>query len=458
MRRRIAVLLLPLLVVLVVGIAVPFALLVAERNTQAVQADRTGDAARFASMMGTVAGAERLDAELSAYAELYGSPAWVLGLGGTRVHGSGHPVPSDPAFSAALQSAFAGDRPGGTTVVWPWQSAPLLVVEPVGRDSQVTAVVAIEAPTAHLRGQTLRTWALGAGLLLVPVGALVLGLWPVTRWMLRPVDDLEKVAATVRSGDLDARADVEHGPPELRELASSFNAMVATVQRTLRRQREFVADAAHQLRNPLASLQLSVESLGPYLREAEAREAYDDALAETVHLSATFEAMLSSTVVLGTAPVPDGDVGPVRDVLAAGAPRWRAVLAEAGMTLEVETADADLVPRQPAGGLLAVLDELVANAARLSGGSRVRVGVLAQEEWVRVTVEDDGTGLDAADRESATGRFWRASRHQNVPGTGLGLAIVAELLTDVGGRLDLADASPGLRVLLWLPAARPATP
>lgn len=462
-------LLAPLLVLLVLGVAIPFGVLVSERATQAAYVDRMGDATRFATMVdaATISRDGRLGAELTAYSELYDSPVWVLGLGGGLVHDPGRELPDDPGLAAVVQRAFAGDRDPEAGIVWPWTSGPLHVVEPVGRDSQVTAVVVIEAPTAHLRAATLRTWAVGAGLLLVPVVALVVGLWPVTRWMLRPVHDLEAVAVTVRSGNLDARADGEHGPPELRELTTAFNAMVDTVQRTLRRQRDFVADAAHQLRNPLASLRLSVENLEPYLREPEAREALDDAVSEASGLSETFEAMLSSTAVLGTAPISDDDAWPIAEVLAVGEPRWRAVLEQAGMTLAVEARDAQTVARQPAGGLVAVVDELVANAARLSQGTHVivRSEVVGGRPdggsgaWVRLVVEDDGTGLGADEREAATGRFWRASRHQNVRGTGLGLAIVGDLLADVGGRFELEQAKPrGLRVVLLLPVVRASGP
>lgn len=71
---------------------------------------------------------------------------------------------------------------------------------------------------------------------------------------------------------------------------------------------------------------------------------------------------------------------------------------------------------------------------------------------VDVRVTDDGIGIPAEERSRATGRFWRASRHQNVAGTGLGLAILADVVSDAGGELRLEDASPhGLRVVVRLP-------
>lgn len=460
MRRRIVTLLLPVLGLLVVGVVVFVGVLVSDRNTQAVYVDRMGDATRFASM---VAGAiesgdsTRVVAELEAYTALFSSPVWVLALDRQLMHDPGSALPATPEFEEALDRAFAGDREAQASTVWPWTARPLHVLEPVGRDSQVTAVVVIEAPTDRLRQDAWRTWAVGSGVLLLPLSGLVLGMWPMTRWILRPVRELESVAATVRAGDLDARADVEHGPPELRELATSFNAMVSTVQRTLRRQRDFVSDAAHQLRNPLASLRLTVESLQPWLREEAARETYEDAVEETERMSGMFEAMLAATAMAGAEPVAADRAQQVAALLAAGRPRWEAVLAGAGMALQVEPVDPALVLREPAGGLPGLIDELVANAARLSHGDRLTISVRPGDRYAELAVADDGVGLDAADREAATGRFWRANRHQNVPGTGLGLAILADVVADVGGSLTLQPNHPrGLRVVVRLPVVRGA--
>ncbi|WP_062214954.1 HAMP domain-containing sensor histidine kinase [Streptomyces sp. NBRC 109706] len=460
MRRRIVVALLPVLALLIAGVGISYAVVVTERLTQEVQIDRGGDAVRFASLTDAAIGSgdlARLKTELDAYQALFDSPVWVLGLDGSLVHDPGVPVPTGADVDQNIQQAFAGSRTTENPVVWPWSPGPLRVVEPVGRDSQVTAVVVLEAPTDGLRRATLRQWGVGAALLLLPVTALVAGLWPLTRWILRPVRDLERIAADVRGGDLNARAEVEHGPSELRGLASSFNAMVDTVQRSLERQRAFVADAAHQLRNPLASLRLSVENLRPWLREPAAREAGDEAVSEAVEMGEMFEAMLAATAVSGAERVRDREAWTLTQVFDVGRPHWERAVREHGLTLEVAEPERGLVLRQPPGGLVAVLDELVENAARLSDGSTVRVGwsVDPDRSLGAVWVADDGVGLTAEERSAARGRFWRAQRHQNAPGTGLGLAIVHDVVEDVGGEVRLEAAEPrGLRVLVRLPVVR----
>lgn len=458
MRRRIVVLLLPVLVILAVGAVLFVGVLVSDRLTQQVYVDRMGDATRFAAIVGDAIDRgqlQRLQQEAAAYTELYDSPVWVLGIDGVLLHDPGAPLPAGPETRDRLQRAFHGERASQIETIWPWSPEPILAVEPVGRDSQVVAVIAIQAPTDRLRTATLTSWTWRSAALLLPIAGLLVGLWPVTRWILRPVRELETVASNVTSGDLDARADVDRGPPELRELATGFNTMIERVERSLRRQREFVADAAHQLRNPLATLRLTVESMRPWMGDQDAREAYEDALAESTRLSEMFDDMLAATELTGAEPMPESAARPLHVILSEGLARWQRVLMEAGMTLEVLDPPEWLVLREPAGGLAGLIDELVANAARLSQGREVRIGVEApagRGDRVRVFVADDGVGLSAAEREVALGRFWRANRHQNVPGTGLGLAIVADLVADAGGVLTLEPVTPrGLRVFLALP-------
>jgi signal transduction histidine kinase len=107
-------------------------------------------------------------------------------------------------------------------------------------------------------------WAQLAGLGLLPLIALVAVAWPVSAWVLRPVRRLDAATSRISAGDLTIRADAEAGPAELRRLAGSFNTMMDAVENAAQRQRAFVSDASHQLRNPLTSLRLAVESLQPH--------------------------------------------------------------------------------------------------------------------------------------------------------------------------------------------------
>ncbi|MDT9592886.1 HAMP domain-containing sensor histidine kinase [Nocardioides zeae] len=451
MRRRLLQVLLPLLALLVVGISVPAATAIAERHTGELVADRINDASRlsvaaFAALSGGAGiegGIERLAAELDDYAELYDTGVWLVDRDRELLHAAGAGTPPLPAGAdGALDQVLAGQSPEVARTVWPWQTAGELIVAPVGRDSQVVAALVLDVPVTAVRHATLLDWGVLALALLVPLGAAVALVGPTTRWLLRPVHALESTAAEVASGDLEARAAADTGPPELRTLGRSFNTMVDAVRTTVERQQAFLGDAAHQLRNPVASLRLSVENLEAHVdrRDPEARATYADAIDDLDRMSGVIDGMLAATRFQNR---PSRET-PAGEALEPGRAGWLARCAEAGLEAEVVVADPGTRIVEPTGGLVACVDELVANAVRLSGGTRVlvRAGRGGAGAY-RVEVVDDGRGLDAQEREAATRRFWRSPRVQNVAGTGLGLTILGQVSADAGGRLELAETPGG---------------
>ncbi|GAB3206765.1 ATP-binding protein [Marinactinospora thermotolerans] len=466
MLRRLIALLLPLSFVLVAALAGPLGTLMAQRETQELYVDRLNDIGRFASLADNALRTGRTEAlrtELEGYEELYGISVALLDPSGSLLiaSGPGHEAAqaiADPATREVLDDAIAGFRPEPPTAVWPWRDAPLILAEPVGRDSEVVGVLLLVSPTDAMRDRVLADWGVLALLCLIPLSVLAAITWPVSRWVLLPVRQLDSAASKIADGDLSVRADEVGGPPELRRLAASFNAMVDVVERALHRQRAFVSDASHQLRNPLASLRLAVENLAPHLSGPEARQAHEDAVEEAKAMNRMLNSLLAATRLesFGTARPIDLD-----NVLDTRLQRWRALAGERGIDIETH------VPRglrllEPPGGLGSVLDELMSNATRLSGGTRVVLRARSGD-MVELRISDDGVGLSPEERDSAFRRFWRAPKHQNTVGTGLGLAICAELVAEAGGELLLEPGLPrprgdgyGLEVVLRLPDASAA--
>lgn len=463
MLRRLLTVVVPLLVALFIALGVPLAANLAQRETQSRYLDRLGDAERFATLTDDALRRDRtaslggtaLAAELRRYDDLYGIAVAVYAVDGRLLVASRTDFdPSTPGVQTGLATARAGLRPDRIGTVWPWRPAPMVVVEPVGRDSGVTAAVVVVSPTGKLRSAVLRDWAVLGTLGVAPFLLAVAIAIPLSRWVLRPVHDLDHAAAAIAAGRLDARAVTEVGPPELRRLATSFNAMVDTVSRTMRRQRTFVADASHQLRNPLASLRLAVENLGLFVTP-DGRALHADAVTEVADMGRVVDALLSLTEVEGAAPATTPQ--PLAPIFAGHGERWRQVTRLAGMTLCVPqpTALAGLATFAPADALGSLLDELVGNAARLSGGTAVTIEAsLSEGDELMLAVRDDGGGLSPDDRAKAADRFWRGRAHQNVAGTGLGLAICRELVEGWTGKLTLEPVDPhGLAVRITLPAA-----
>jgi signal transduction histidine kinase len=444
--RRLLVVLLPLSVLLVVALGAPLSVTVAEREMQETYVDRLNDVGRFASLADTALATGRTQAlhqELMRYSELYGIPVAVIDTSGAVLLGPAgayqQAARAEPALPRIVTAALAGTRSEPSGEWAPWDDAALLVAEPVGRDSEVVGAVVTISDLSRTRQRILVRWAQLAGLGMLPLIALVAVAWPVSAWVLRPVRELEAASSRISEGDLTIRADAEAGPVELRRLAESFNTMMDAVENAVQRQRAFVSDASHQLRNPLTSLRLAVESLAPHLH-ATGGPAHDVAVDEVKAMQRLLNSLQASARMesIRTASPVDLD-----EVLATRVERWRALTGTAGQRLEVDVAPC-LRVLEPSGGLGSILDELISNALRLSDAGVVEVSarVVPGQDVVMIAVRDDGRGIEEADRAQALQRFWRSPRHQNVPGTGLGLAICADLVGAAGGEFRIEDGLP----------------
>ena len=457
MSRRLLLVLVPLFAALLIALGLPLAGIVAQRETQATYLDRLADSERFVALADAGLRSDpprttMLREEIQRHDELYGIAIAIVAPN-RRILLSSHSTPDlrSPAVQSGLATAFAGFRADRIRTVWPWQRDPLVIVDPVGRDSDVIAAVVTVSPTDRLRAGVLRRWGLLGLLGVVPLVLAAFVAVPVSRWVLRPVRELDEASIAIGAGRLEARAETLRGPPELRRMVASFNDMADVVVRTLRRQRTFVSDASHQLRNPLMSLRLAVDNLAPYVEE-DGREIHDDAVHEAEEMGRILDSLLALTRVetAGAAP----RAVPLAESVAPHTPGWRATLERAGMRLDLQLPDVWVLA--PGDGLGHVLDELVGNAARLSGGSLLEVRAVVADGMIEVHVRDDGAGLAAAEREQAVERFWRGRGQQNVAGTGLGLAICREVVETAGGQLDLLAAEPhGLDVRIRLARAKP---
>ncbi|MFG1948775.1 ATP-binding protein [Nonomuraea sp. NPDC048826] len=471
MHRRLLVVLVPLAVLLVTALGVPLSVTVAEREMQETYVDRLNDVGRFASLAETALStgrSEALQQELARYHDLYGIPVAVIDSSGTVLLGPTdayrEAARDEPELPRITTAALAGGRPEPSGEWAPWDDSALVVAEPVGRDSEVVGAVVTISDLSKTRRSILVRWAQLAGLGLLPLVALVAVAWPVSAWVLRPVRELDAASSRISLGDLTIRADAEAGPAELRRLAESFNTMMDAVENAVQRQRAFVSDASHQLRNPLTSLRLAVESLEPHLPDS-GRPVYDVAVDELKAMQRLLNSLQASARMesIRTASPVDLDA-----VLATRVERWRALTATAGQTLAVDVPPG-LRLLEPTGGLGSILDELISNALRLSGARMVEVSARAADAGdggvVTIAVRDDGQGIDAAERAQALRRFWRSPRHQNVSGTGLGLAICADLVGAAGGELRLEDGLPrpdgsgyGFAAVVALPVVPPSDP
>ncbi|WP_031146395.1 sensor histidine kinase [Streptomyces erythrochromogenes] len=466
--------LLPLLVILMAGtllaLGFPLAVSLAAGQQQRVVVDRIDDSARFAALAqfvidaqgsGSTGAAERRDLlqlELARYQELYGIRVGVFLRDDNALARSPGwwQLPRSGEGHKALREALAGRRSHDPPQVWPWQTdGRLLVVSPVVLDGDVVAVVATESPTDLMRGRILRGWLLIAGglaaAMLVAFGAAL----RLTSWVLKPVQTLDAAAHGIATGRMNSRVAAASGPPELQRLAHSFNEMADNVEEALEQQRAFVADASHQLRNPLAALLLRIELLA--LELPEGNEEIASVRTEGKRLTQVLDDLLDLALAEhASAEISLTDIGALAAERVAA---WRPYAEEKGVLL-TETGRTAVTGWADPIALSSALDAVIDNALKFTpAGEAVEVSVSAEGRSVRVVVADRGPGLTEDELQRIGDRFWRSGRHQNIKGSGLGLSISRTLLAAGGGTLSYETNPPhGLRVTVAVPRTGPEAP
>jgi signal transduction histidine kinase len=286
------------------------------------------------------------------------------------------------------------------------------------------------------------------------VAAMLLALGAALRltgWVLLPVRVLDATTHDIATGRLKSRVAVAGGPPELRRLARSFNEMADNVEDVLEQQRAFVADASHQLRNPLSALLLRIELLA--LELPEDNEEIASVRTEGKRLAEVLDDLLD----LALAEHAEADLR-LTDIGALTAERvasWSPLADSRGVRLTgicpATTAWADPVT------LSSALDAVIDNALKFTPeGEDVEVAVASNGEVSTVVVTDRGPGLGDEELARIGDRFWRSAGHQNIKGSGLGLSISRVLLSAGGGSITYARHEPhGLRVTVTVPRSRP---
>ena len=461
MRRRLLIIVLGLTAGLVAALGLPLVQAAAEEESRKFFLSRADDTARFADQAEWALSTGRtryLTASLTRYDELYDTPVLVTGEDGLVISSSREGLtPELSGVAGPLRRALAGQPTRQLHTLWPWDDRPYVIAEPIVRDSRVLGAVVTVSETALPRAIIRdRLLVLGLGVAALTVVALVAAAL-IVRWVLRPVHTLDRAAHAVGSGTLPTRAvrvaDCS-GPPELRRLAASFNAMAENIAAAARNQRAFVAQATHQLRNPLTALRIRLENVEWHLPgdDAEGREELRMALGEVDRLGEVIDSLLqlARAEAVEAVPVPVD----VSAVVRSRARAWRAAYTRTGTRLTVDVPDGVTALCLP--NLLGhALDVPFDNALKYARGCSVTVTVRRGDDgFVHIRVRDTGPGLPPDELAHAGERFWRSGRHREVPGTGLGLATARTLIEESGGTVELSAADPtGLQILIRL---RPA--
>jgi signal transduction histidine kinase len=322
----------------------------------------------------------------------------------------------------------------------------------VGRGGRSTVYVAL--PTAVVQNSVAKlTAALSLGL---PLVILVLGGigWLLVGRALRPVEALRQQAAEITATGVQRRLDVAEPRDELARLAVTLNDMLARLEHSTNRQRQFVADAAHELRSPIAALQAQLEVAALHPGQTDWSARLPELVADTGRLSRLVDdllrlARLDAEPRLGRQPVD------LEELVFAEVRRGRN---RTGLAIDVNAVSAARLTGDP-DALVRVVQNLLDNAIK-HAHTQVRISLVTTAGTATLVVADDGPGVPEPDRQRVFERFTRLddARSRDAGGFGLGLAIVRDVVESHGGEVRVDDNNPGARFTVTLPTGAWAAP
>ncbi|MFF5291050.1 sensor histidine kinase [Paractinoplanes globisporus] len=365
-----------------------------------------------------------------------------------NVVASSFPVGSKPPLAS---SGVAVGHSARSTRPWPESDDSPYRIWEVGVQTQAGPQTVVVAQSLQpVRDNTgAQTRALAAGM---PVLVLVVGLatFVFVGRSLRPVEAIRRRVASITAQDLHARVPLPRGRDEVAALARTMNAMLDRLESAAIAQRRFVADAGHELRSPLATIQVGLDYLA-------ARATTGTGLAQVTLLRGEAERLGTLVADLLLLARSDEDGLALRhreldldDLVLAERDRFTARFPAVDLRVRLEPVRLF----GDAARLRRALRNLLDNAAR-HATSAVTVSVWADDR-AHLVVADDGSGIDPGDRERVFDRFVRLddSRARQDGGSGLGLPITREIVDGHGGEVRIDDGDGAVfHVLLPLTKA-----
>lgn len=283
-------------------------------------------------------------------------------------------------------------------------------------------------------------------LLVVVIGTLGSGaiVAVAVRRSLRPVEEVTRIAETAQATDLSRRVTSRGGGEELQHLVSVINSLFERLERAFESQRRLVADAAHELKTPVAAIVAEAQEARREDTEEEQRNALLDSIVASAR-SLARETNDLLTLARGEASQVERRRVDLREVVENARSVLDNTMRERAMTLAV-TADERAVVDGEEASLRRLVANLLSNAVRYSrDGADLFVRLTNGATGVSLAIGDRGPGVDAADRERIFDRFVRlpSARATNPDGSGLGLAIVAQVARNHGATIEVADREGG---------------
>lgn len=317
---------------------------------------------------------------------------------------------------------------------------PLLVVKRTAK-SPIGTVTLAAMTSLHPAAETATRTAQWVGTLLLALLVLAAFFaWRMTGRTLRPVDRMRNEVEAISTRDLSARVTPPVNDPDLSRLAITFNGLLARIQASVDEQKRFVSDASHELKSPIASTGLILETLRNHPESVDDAEVLADLTAENTRLAQIVGDLLvlarqdEGRLAVEVSPVDYCDL--LYEEIDSLRQRSAVAVDVTGIAPVIGECDSNLFSH--------TVRNLLDNAARYAA-SYVKVACVEAGDVVRVTVSDDGPGIPPEDRERVFGRFVRLEegRERKTGSTGLGLSVVRGNVERLGGRVYFADPEIG---------------
>jgi two-component system OmpR family sensor kinase len=355
-------------------------------------------------------------------------------------------VSSDPAAQAAAASLARGPAPAQLDLPNDTRLQSRAIQSNGRRLGTVVATVSL-VPYEHTAQIALiSSLVLDA---LVMLAVLLIAGAVVTR-ALMPVAEMTTQAADWSEHDLDRRFAMGPARDELTALAATLDGLMGRLSASLRHEKRFSAEMAHELRTPLATLRAEAELALEHARDArEMRESLEIVLRQSERMSSVIE-----TLMTAAQRAADSHTGTVdaREAAHAAVEACAARAHERGLLLSVRPSP-ETIEVDADGSLTAqLLVPLIENALNY-GRSRVTVGYAHEGEVVVFRVSDDGPGVSEDEAEAIFNPGTRGSAANGHPGAGLGLALVRRLARTAGGDVAAEPSTGGGSFAVRLPAS-----
>ena len=290
----------------------------------------------------------------------------------------------------------------------------------------------------HNQLDLLRNYSIIGICCLIALGGV--SIYFLSRMMLKPVDRVSSLAARISSTNLKERINYAGPDDEIKRLADTFDGMLGRLENAFESQKQFIQDASHELRTPIAIAQTNIEVLEMDNKATiKDYERLKDILKMNLERMSTLseKLLLLSESEQGKANWATVELAPLLTELAA---EFKTKAGESGINVELASIESSLPVLGDAFRLKQALVNLVDNAIKYNRpGGEVKISARAYDAQVIIEIKDNGIGISQADQQRIFERFYRVdkSRSRTQGGSGLGLAIVKKIAEEHGGTVSV---------------------